>query len=86
MASVHLLYFGALRETLGQDGESVDPPSHVLTIDDLVAWLADRDEANASAFAASRRIGGAVEGERVGNRDSIFGARNVALFPPPGAI
>ena len=64
----------------------MDPPSHVLTIEDLVAWLGDREEPYRAAFARPDRIGGAVEGERVGNRDSIFGAREVALFPPPGVL
>ena len=86
MAFLDLLYFGSLREALGKDGERVDPPSHVLTIEDLVAWLGDREAPYRTAFARPDRIGGAVEGERAGNGDSIFGAREVALFPPPGAL
>ena len=84
--SIDLLYLGALRETLGRDGERVDPPSHVLTVTDLVRWMAGREEPYASAFAEEARIGAAVEAEPAGPEDSIFGAREVALFPPPGAL
>ena len=85
MAEVDLLYFGALREALGRERERVDPPSHVLTIDDLIAWLAERGEPYSAALSGGA-IGAAVEGHKVGNADSFFGAREVALFPPPGLI
>ena len=84
MAEVDLLYFGSLRESLGRERERVDPPSHVLTLADLIAWLAARGEPYASALAGDVR--GAVEAHMAGPGDSFFGAREVALFPPPGAI
>ena len=84
MAEVDLLYFGSLREALGRERERVDPPSHVLTLADLIAWLAERGEPWSSALAGDVR--GAVEAHMVGAGDSFFGAREVALFPPPGAI
>ena len=83
---VDLLFFGALRELFGRDGERIDPPSHVLTIGDLIAWLAERGGLYAEAFGDPARIHGAVEGEPVGPDGSFFGAREVALFPPPGAL
>jgi molybdopterin synthase sulfur carrier subunit len=84
MAEVDLLYFGALRDALGRDGERVDPPSHVLTLDDLIGWLAERGEPYRKALAGE--IGGAVEGHMASRADSFFGAREVALFPPPGVL
>jgi sulfur-carrier protein len=81
---VDLLYFGSLRDALGRDGERVDQPSHVLTIDDLIAWLRTRGEPYATALAS--RIEGAVEGQAAAGADSVFGAREVALFPPRGAL
>ena len=84
MAEVDLLYFGGLRDAIGRDGERVDPPSHVLTIQDLVAWLAKRGEPYRSALAGDIR--GAVESHMVASEDSFFGAREVALFPPPGVL
>ena len=81
---VDILYFGAVRDALGRDTERVDTPSHVLTVDDLVEWLRGRGEPHASALAAP--VCGAVEGARAAGGDTIFGAREVALFPPPGAL
>ena len=80
-----LLYFGALRDALGRDAERVDPPSHVVTVGDLVGWLAQRGGAYA-ALAEPAPIEAAVEGEPAPRAGSIFGAREVALFPPPGAL
>ena len=82
--SINLLYFGSLREALGRDRERIDPPSHVLSVEDLIAWLRERSGAHAAALAGP--VLGAVEGEAAGPRDSVFGARQVALFPPPGAL
>jgi molybdopterin converting factor small subunit len=81
---VDLLYFGMLRDALARDGERVDPPSHVLTVEDLIGWLCERGEPYATAFAGT--VEGAVEGEAARPSDSFFGAREVALFPPRGAL
>lgn len=83
---IDLLYFGSLRDTLGKDRERVDPPSHAVTVEALVAWLAARGGAYAEAFGDKIRIHAAVEGERAQAGDSVFGAQEVALFPPPGAL
>jgi sulfur-carrier protein len=56
----------------------------VLTIADLAAWLAERGDPYAQALSGDVR--GAVEGHMAGSADSFFGAREVALFPPPGVI
>ena len=86
MAELDLLYFGGFRGALGRDRERVEPASHVLTLDDLVGWLADKGEPYASAFSDRARVRGAVEGQAACGGDSVFGAREVALFPPPNAL
>ncbi|HEV2747393.1 MAG TPA: MoaD/ThiS family protein [Allosphingosinicella sp.] len=85
MSELDLLYFGALREALGRDVERIDPPSHVLTVDDLIAWLSERGEPYASLLADRDPICAAVDREHAVRGDSFFGATEVALFPPPGA-
>jgi molybdopterin synthase sulfur carrier subunit len=80
-----LLYFGSFRDAFGRDGERVDPPSHVLTVADLVEWLAGQGEPYLTLFADRVRVRAAVEGASAGPGDSVFGAREVALFPP-GAV
>ena len=84
--SIDLVYLGALRAAMGRDGERIDPPSHILTVADLLGWMAGQGEPYASAFADGARIGAAIEAEVAGPEDSIFGAREVAFFPPPGAL
>lgn len=83
MAEVDLVYFGAVREALGRDGERIDPPSHILTVADLVGWMAARGGSYGVAFADRRRVRAAVDREHAGPDDSFFGAQEVALFPPP---
>jgi molybdopterin synthase sulfur carrier subunit len=84
--SVDLLYFGSLREALGRERERADLPSHVLTVADLVGWLSERGEPFASALAGGVALQAAVEAEMAGPGTTIFGAREVALFPQPGAM
>ena len=84
--AIDLLYFGAFRDAIGRDGERVDPPSHVVTVADLIAWLAERGDPYAAAFAQPNRVLAAVEAEPASPEGNIFGAREVALFPPPGAL
>lgn len=85
MAIVDLVYFGHLREALGRDGERIDTPSHVLTIEDLLDWLAARGEPYHRLLADRGRVRAAVDRQHAGPDDSFFGAQEVALFPPPGA-
>ena len=81
---IDLLYFGSVREALGRDTERVDTPSHVLTVDDLVHWLRGQSEAHRAALEGP--VLAAVEGVRAEGSDTVFGAREVALFPPMGAL
>jgi len=83
---IDLLFFGSLRDTLGRDSERIDPPSHVVTVEGLIDWLAERGGAYGEAFGDRALIHAAVEGERAGPGDSVFGAQDVALFPPTGAL
>ena len=86
IGAVDLFYFGELRERLGIDTERVEPPSRVQTVADLIGWLAERGGAYAAALAEPARIGAAVDDQPAGPEDSIFGAGDVALFPPMGAL
>jgi molybdopterin synthase sulfur carrier subunit len=81
-----LLYFGDVRGGLGRDGERIDPPSHVLTIEDLVAWLSERGAPYDLVFADRARLRAAVDLEHAGISESIFGAREVALFTPVAGL
>lgn len=86
MGSLDILYFGRFRDALGCERERVDPPSHVLTLADLIEWLATQDARYARAFADRGCVRGAVEGVGASATGSVFGAREVALFPPGGVL
>lgn len=86
MAALEILYYGRLRDEIGLDREAVDLPSHVLTLNDLLAWLRGRGEPHAAALADSGRIRAALAGEWAAPDDSLFGAVEVALLPPVGVL
>lgn len=80
--TVELLYFAWVREAIGVEGESVDPPAHVTTIESLLDWLAMRSAGHAEAFADRARLRAAIDQAFVGLDASIAGAREIAIFPP----
>jgi molybdopterin synthase sulfur carrier subunit len=80
--ALDLLYFAWVREAVGKDGECVDPPASVLTVADLLDWLAGRDQDHARAFADRGRLRAAVDQSFVPLNSNITGAREIAIFPP----
>jgi molybdopterin synthase sulfur carrier subunit len=79
---IRLLYFAWVRERIGKDGETVDPPSDVADVAGLIDWLARRGGGYAEAFAEPARLRAAVD-QRFATLDaSIAGAREIAIFPP----
>ncbi|WP_454884663.1 molybdopterin converting factor subunit 1 [Sphingomonas oryzagri] len=79
---VRLLYFAWVREAIGKDGETVDPPAEVVDVAGLVAWLAGRGGGYAEAFAEPARLRAAVDQAFAPLDTSIAGAVEIALFPP----
>ncbi len=75
-------YFAWVREQIGTGHEQVEPPVSVGTVMELVAWLSERSERHAAAFADVSRIRAAVDDRFVPLHASLAGAREVALFPP----
>ena len=80
--TLSLLYFASVREAIGLDGEAVDPPADVLTVEALANWLSGRSAAYAEALADRTRLRAAIDDRFVGLDASLAGAREVALFPP----
>jgi molybdopterin synthase sulfur carrier subunit len=80
--AVSMLYFAWVREAVGQGSERVDPPATVVTVSDLLDWLAEDSEAHAAAFAERDRLRAAIDQGFVALDAPIAGAREVAIFPP----
>jgi len=75
-------YFAWVRERIGKAEETVEPPAHVRTIDELIAWLSARGESYAYAFERPKVIRAAIDHTHVKPGTSIAGAREIAFFPP----
>jgi molybdopterin synthase sulfur carrier subunit len=77
-----VLYFAWVRERIGKTEETIDPPSSVRTVGDLVAWLAARGEEYAYAFDNPKVIRAAIDRAHVKPDAALAGAREIAFFPP----
>jgi sulfur-carrier protein len=75
-------YFAWVRERIGKAEETVEPPSSVRTVDDLIKWLSARDESYAYAFEKPKVIRAAIDHTHVKADAAISGAREIAFFPP----
>ncbi len=80
--ALDMLYFAWVRETIGRDGERIDPPAGVATIAELLDWLAAGSEAHARAFAERGRLRAALDQEFAAIDAPLGDAREVAIFPP----
>jgi len=80
--AIEMLYFAWVRESVGRDGESIEPPAEVTTIADLLDWLAVSSEPHAQAFADRVRLRAAIDQRFVPLDTPITGAREIAIFPP----
>ena len=76
------IYFAWVRERIGVAEEEIEPPSDVLTVGDLISWLASRGENYAYAFERASTIRAAIDRTHVKPGASIAGATEIAFFPP----
>jgi sulfur-carrier protein len=77
-----LKYFAWVRERIGKAEETIEPPANVRTVEDLIAWLAKRDDGYAYAFERPKVIRAAIDQAHVRPDAVIAGAREIAFFPP----
>ncbi len=77
-----ILYFAWVRERIGQAEDVVTIPPELVTIADLITWLAARGGGYAEAMAAPERLRAAIDQNFVGLDAVLAGAREVAIFPP----
>jgi molybdopterin synthase sulfur carrier subunit len=80
--AIDILYFARIREAIGRSAESLSPPDKVLTVADLVDWLAAQGAGYAEAFADRDRLRAAIDQRFVDPATPIAGAREISLFPP----
>lgn len=79
---LRISYFAWVRERMGIAEEAVALPDNVVTLADLVAWLAARDAAGAQAFSEPARIRAAIDGNMATLDAALPHSGEIALFPP----
>ncbi|HEY8593740.1 MAG TPA: molybdopterin converting factor subunit 1 [Devosiaceae bacterium] len=77
-----VMYFAWLRERLNRSEDEVSPPPEVVTVADMIDWLAENDEAAGLAMEKRSLIRAALDEEIVSPDTPIAGAKTLALFPP----
>ena len=79
---VSLVYFAWVRERIGKAGEDVELPDSVRTVGDLLDHLKTLGEEYAMALEHDRVIRVALDQEHAHHTDTIYGVREVGIFPP----
>jgi len=79
---VNILYFAWVKEKVGLSEERIIPPASVVTVADLMDWLAARGGGYAAAFADRTLVKAAVDQEHVPLATLLKSAKEVAFFPP----
>lgn len=82
MATLQILYFAWVRESIGIGEESVPRPGEGTTVADLIALLAARGGGYAEAFADTGRLRAALDQAFVPLDTPVGAAKELALFPP----
>jgi sulfur-carrier protein len=77
-----LRYFAWVRERVGKPEETIEVPSGIVTVGELMKWLASRGEEYAQAFRNRNVIRAAIDQKHVRADAAIEGAGEIAFFPP----
>ncbi len=80
--TVTLLYFAWVRERIGMSSETLSLPAGVVTVADVIRWLATRGPEFAHAFERPEVIRAAIDKTHVRADAPSAGAREIAFFPP----
>jgi len=80
--ATEILYFAWVREKIGIGAETLDLPTGLTTVADLVAWLSERSTGHAEALADPARLRAAVDQIFVPLDAPLGRPREIAIFPP----
>jgi sulfur-carrier protein len=79
---MQLVYFAAVREALGRDGEEIEFPGSVETVAQALDWMVGQSAAYANAFANRAKLRFALNQQIVKADAQLGDAREFAIFPP----
>jgi molybdopterin synthase sulfur carrier subunit len=77
-----LVYFAWVREKIGKSGETIDVPSTVTSVGELLNHLKGLGEEYQEALQHDRVIRVAIDQEHAEHDEKIAGAREIGIFPP----
>ncbi len=77
-----LRYFAWVRERVGIPEEDIEVPAGIVTVAQLMVWLASRGEEYAHAFENPQVIRAAIDRTHVKPQSPIGSASEIAFFPP----
>ena len=80
--TIRMVYFAWVRERIGTGEEMIDPPASVVTVADLIDWLAEMGAPHAEAFENRARLRAAIDQDFVALDTPIGAAQEIAIFPP----
>lgn len=80
--SVKILYFASLKDKVLKGEDSLELPEDVTTVEDLINYLSENDEALKAAFEEMPRLRFAVNQEMAKESTEIKDGDEIAFFPP----
>jgi molybdopterin synthase sulfur carrier subunit len=80
--TIKLRYFAWVRERVGIPEEDIEVPAGIITVAELMVWLASRGEEYAHAFGNPQAIRAAIDRTHVKPQSPIGAASEIAFFPP----
>lgn len=79
---MRLVYFASVREAIGIAEEQRELPPHLMTVWDVIGWLARQSPAYASAFVDTDRLRFALDQNMVTESALVANGAELAIFPP----
>ena len=79
---VRIVYFALVRERVGLPEETLDIPTDLATVTNLVRWLKARGEGYETAFADETVVRAALDQVHAKPQARLGQAREIAFFPP----
>ena len=80
--SLKVRYFAWVRERIGKPDEDVEVPDTIVTVGELMTFLAARGEEYAHAFENPKVIRAAIDKAHVKPQTPLGQATEIAFFPP----
>lgn len=79
---MRIVYFAAVREVIGIDGEEREMPDHVATVADCLDWLSAQGAQYAAIFDNRSKLRFALDQKMAKADGALDGIAELAIFPP----